>query len=91
MQGFEAARHRTRPQRRPGPRRPGDALQLPCPEVLQLEKIANKSSRALGDDDHVRLGDPLQGGSSSIRLWTSTGPSVVAMRTRTACDAAIIG
>ena len=30
------------------------------PEVLQLEEIAEKLSRALGDDDHVRLGDPLQ-------------------------------
>ena len=39
---------------------PGDALQLLCPEVLQFEEIAEKFSRGLGNDHHVRLGDPLQ-------------------------------
>ncbi len=57
---LEAAFHRTRPQRRPGPRRPGDALEVLWPEVLKLEEIAEKLSRAVGDDDHVRLGDALQ-------------------------------
>ena len=60
MQRLEAAFHRTRSQRREGPHRPGDALEVLCPEVLKLEQIAEKPSRALGDDDHVRLGDPLQ-------------------------------
>ena len=31
-----------------------------APRSLQLEQIAEKLSRALGDDDHVRLGDALQ-------------------------------
>ena len=31
-----------------------------CAEVLQLEQIAEKLSRALGDDDRVRLGNALQ-------------------------------
>ena len=60
VQRLEAAFRRTRPQRRPGPHRPGDALEVLGPEVLQLEQIAEKPSRALGDDHHVRLGDPLQ-------------------------------
>ena len=60
MQRFEAAFRRTRPQRRPGSRRQGDALEVPGPEVLQLEQIAEQFSRALGDDDRVRFGDRLQ-------------------------------
>ena len=68
MQRLEAAFHRTRPQRRPGPHRPGDALEVLRPEVLQLEQIAEKSSRALGDDHHVRLGDPLQARREVRRL-----------------------
>ena len=38
----------------------GDALEVSCSEVLQLEKIAEKPSCALGDNDHVRLGKSLQ-------------------------------
>ena len=60
MQRLEAAFRGTRPQRRPGPRRPGDALEVLRPEVLKLEQIAEQPARALGDDDHVRLGDRLQ-------------------------------
>jgi hypothetical protein len=51
VQRLEAAFNRNRPQRRPGPCRPGDALEVPVPEVLKLEEIAEKFSRALGDDD----------------------------------------
>ena len=68
VQRLEAAFRRTRPQRRPGPHRPGDALEVLCPEVLQLEEIAEKLSRALGDDHHVRLGDPLQARREVRRL-----------------------
>ena len=68
MQRLEAALHRTRPQRRPGPRRPGDALEVLCPEVLELEEIAEKPPRAVGDDDHVRLGDALQARREVRRL-----------------------
>jgi hypothetical protein len=60
VQCLEAAFNRNRPQRRPGPCRPGDALEVPVPEVLKLEEIAEKFSRALGDDDPIRLGDSLQ-------------------------------
>ena len=60
VQRLEAAFNRNRPQRRPGPCRPGDALEVPVPEVLKLEEIAEKFSRALGDDDPIRLGDSLQ-------------------------------
>ena len=39
---------------------PFDALELVGSEVLKLEQITEQLSRALGDDDRVRLGDPLQ-------------------------------
>ena len=68
VQGLEAAFRRTRPQRRPGPHRPGDALEVLGPEVLQLEQIAEKFSRGLGNDHHVRLGDPLQARREVRRL-----------------------
>ena len=60
MHRLEAAFRRTRPQRREGPHRPGDALEVLGPEVLKLEQIAEKFPRALGNDHHVRLGDALQ-------------------------------
>ena len=60
VQRLEAAFNRNRPQRRPVPCRPGDALEVPVPEVLKLEEIAEKFSRALGDDDPIRLGNSLQ-------------------------------
>src|SRR5262249_17521082 len=68
VQRLEAACHGTRPQRRPGPHRPDDALEVPWPEVLQLKEIADKSARAVADDDRVRLGDPLQARSEVRRL-----------------------
>ncbi len=57
---LEAALYRTLPQRRPGPRRADDALEVLRAEVLELEKIAEKPSRAVCDDDHIRRCDPLQ-------------------------------
>ena len=39
---------------------PRDALEGLCPKCLKLEKIAEQLPGAFGDDDHVRLGDPLQ-------------------------------
>ena len=60
MQRLEAAFHRTRPQRRPGPHRPPDALEAPGPKVVELEETAEKSSCAFGDDDHIRFGNALQ-------------------------------
>ena len=68
VQRLEAAFRGTRPQRRPGPRRPGDALEVLRPEVLKLEQIAEQPARALGDDDRVRLGDRLQARREVRRL-----------------------
>jgi hypothetical protein len=48
------------PQRCPGVRWPCDALKVLWSEVLKLEQIAEQFSRALGDDDRVRFGNPLQ-------------------------------
>ena len=60
VQRLEAACHGIRLQHRPGPHWPANAFEVPSPEVLEFEEIAQKSSRAFGDDDHVRLGDALQ-------------------------------
>src|SRR6266436_2148184 len=54
MQRLEAAFHRTRPQHRPGPHRPPDALEALHPKVIELEETAEKSSRAFGDDLQAR-------------------------------------
>ena len=68
MQCLETAFHGTRLQHRPGPHRPGNALELPHPKVLELEEAAEKLSRAFGDDDHVRLGKALQARREVWRL-----------------------
>ena len=60
MQRLETAFRRIRPHRPPGPRRAGDAPEVPKPKVLQLEEIAEKPARALCYDDAIRLGDRLQ-------------------------------
>jgi hypothetical protein len=60
VQRLETAFRRARPQRCPGVHRAGDALEVLCPKVLQLEQIAEKFSRGLGNDRGIRLGDPLQ-------------------------------
>src|SRR5262245_51938654 len=60
MQRLEPALHGTRPQRRPDLHRSWDALQLPCPEVIEFEQIAEKPSRTLGNHDRVWLSDCLQ-------------------------------
>src|SRR5271154_278761 len=60
VQGFKAAFDGTRPQRGPGPRRPGDALEILRSEIPEFEEIAEQLSRAVGDHDHVRLGQRLQ-------------------------------
>ena len=68
MQRLEAALHRTRPQRGPGPHRTGDTLEVLRPEVLKLKEIAEKPSRALRDDHGVRLGQGLQARRQVWRL-----------------------
>ena len=57
-----------RSQCRPGSHRPGDALEVLCPEVLKLEQIAEELSRALGNDDAVRLCNALQARRKVRRL-----------------------
>jgi hypothetical protein len=49
-------------------RRPCDALEVLGPEVLQLEEITEESSRALSDDDRIRLGDALKARREIRRL-----------------------
>ena len=56
---------RSAAQARTGPAMP---LRSFGPEVLKLEQIAEKLSRALGDDNHVRLGDALQARREVRRL-----------------------
>src|SRR5262249_9819021 len=58
--GLEPTFHQTRSQRRPVSHWRGNAFEVPRPKVLKLEEGAEKSSRAVGDDDCIRLGDPLQ-------------------------------
>ena len=60
VQRSEVVRDRARPQSRPGQRRSGEPLEVPRSEILKLEEIAEKLSRALGDDHAVGLGDRLQ-------------------------------
>jgi hypothetical protein len=38
----------------------GNAFEIPRPKVLKVEEGTEKSSRAVGYDDCIRLGDPLQ-------------------------------
>ena len=66
MHRVESAFRGTRPQSRPGPGWLGDPLEVSEPETLQLEEIAEKSARAVANDNHVRLGDTLQARSA---IW----------------------
>ena len=43
-----------------------NALEFLGPKILKLEQIAEKLSRALGDDDRVRLGDRLAGAPQGL-------------------------
>ena len=68
MHCLEAALHRAWPHRRPRPNRPGDALEVFCPEVLQLEKVAYELPSALRNGYGVRLGSALQACGKVWRL-----------------------
>jgi hypothetical protein len=65
-QRLEAAFDRAGPQRRPGPHRFGDALELLRPEVPKLKQIADKLSRIISYDYGVRLRNALQARS---QIW----------------------
>src|SRR5262249_54016328 len=56
----EPAFRGTRPQSRPGSRWLGDALEVSEPDIVQLEEIAEKSARAVANNNHIRLGHALQ-------------------------------
>jgi hypothetical protein len=43
-----------------------------CAEVLQIEEVAEETSRALGDDDGVRLGNALKARREIWRLTDNT-------------------
>jgi hypothetical protein len=60
VQRLETALDRAAPQRHPGLYWLGNALEVPGSKVLKLEQIAEKPSRAVSDDDHIRAGDLLQ-------------------------------
>ena len=62
MQRIEAVRLRTFPQRHKCRRYSRDALEFLRAEIDNLEKVAHQLARPLGDDDAVRLGDPLESG-----------------------------
>ncbi len=68
MQRLEAAFRRTCPQHRPRPHRPGDAGDVPGPEVPELEEIAEKLPRPLGNHYRARIGHGLQTGGKVRRL-----------------------
>ena len=60
VQRLEAAFDRSWSQGSPGFHRTADAFEVFWTEVLKIEEIAKKPSRALSDDDGVRLSNPLQ-------------------------------
>ena len=68
MHRVESAFRGTRPQSRPGPGWLGDPLEVSEPETLQLEEIAEKSARAVANDNHIRLGYALQASRKIRRL-----------------------
>ena len=60
MERLEPARRRADAEDAVGPDRLGEALGLDRAEVGALEQAADEPARAGGDDDAVRLGQPLQ-------------------------------
>jgi len=76
---LEATLHGALPQRGPGPRRRGNALEVSKPEVLQFEEVAEKFARAVRDDERVRLGDPLE---ARREVWCLTDDAALLCFTR---------
>src|SRR5262245_65530463 len=66
MQCLEAAFDGARPHRQPSAHRRGEALKVSGAKVLELEEIAEKAARTFGNDNGVRLGDPLQ---TRCKVW----------------------
>src|SRR5262245_36846921 len=60
MKRLEATLHRTRAQRRERANRSVNSLEIPGPELLEFEQIAEKSSGGIPNHHHVRLGKSLQ-------------------------------
>src|SRR5262245_52111808 len=60
MQRLEAALYGARPQHRPGPHSPSDALEFLRANILNLKERTQQSSCAFGDDDTVWLRNSLE-------------------------------
>ena len=79
MQRLEAACNQTRLECHPDVHRARDALKLLCPKILQLEQIPEKLSRALGNDDRVRLSKSLQ---ARRQIWRLTNNAALLRTSR---------
>ncbi|MFZ1148741.1 MAG: hypothetical protein WAR76_03290 [Xanthobacteraceae bacterium] len=66
MQCLEPAFDSTLPQRYPGEHGLGEAFKLSGAEVPQLKEIAKKPARCFGNDNRIRLGNPLQ---TRCKVW----------------------
>jgi len=69
VQRLEATFDGTCPQHRPHANRSGNAFELFYRQLLELEQIAEKLSRAFGDYHHVRSGESLQ---TRRQVWRLT-------------------
>jgi hypothetical protein len=68
MHRLEAALDGSWPQHGESVHRSGNPLDFLCPEVPQLEEIAEQLSRGLSNDNRVRLGDALKARREVRRL-----------------------
>ena len=68
VQCIEPALDRACPHHRPRPHRPGDPFEVSCPEIDKLKEIAQKFSRALGNNQRIRLRNSLQARGKIWRL-----------------------
>jgi len=70
VQALEVAFCRTRPQCRPCPHWPGNALNVPGPRSCNSKRLPRSLRVPSAIDDHVRCGDPLQTRREVRRLAT---------------------
>jgi hypothetical protein len=93
VESIEAAFNRSLSQCRPGSRRPRNALEVLCSEVLKLEQITKELSRIFGNDHAVGLCNSLQARRKVRRLTNNasllrlSGADQVADDHKTRCDA----
>ena len=60
MESLKAAFHRCRSQHGPSARRPRNALQVLCFEVLKVEQVAHELARTFSNHHAVRFRNALQ-------------------------------